>query len=123
MIIHLMGEARMADFIGCCRASVPLLATLFVVLGPASSAAPQPDESVSVVVGDLDFSSPRDIDVFTRRVDKGARSLCRREGQLDFLEMNACLHAIRRQCLRQLTDGQRRELLAASSKIRMWGAQ
>ena len=111
----------MVGFAGCCRVPAPLLAVILSISGGATWATPHPDDSVSVVVGDLNFSSARDVELFTRRVDKAARTLCTRRSQLDFYEMNACYRAVRRQCVRKLSDSQRRELLATSSKIRKWG--
>jgi UrcA family protein len=111
----------MVDLAGSCRLLCPTLAAILAIASSdASRAAQRADNSARLVVGDLDFSSARDVELFRRRVDKVERSLCRRESQLDFLEMSACYRLVRDQCLRKLSDGQRRELLATSDRIRMW---
>jgi len=98
-----------------------LCASLSVILslaaGDASRAAPRPDGSVGVSVGDLDFSNARDVELFRRRVDRAARTLCGRQAQLDFLETNACYRGVRDQVVRKLADDQRRRLLATSGKF------
>jgi UrcA family protein len=101
------------------RILLPIAAAcLLIAAGPTWAQAA--DAPVRVVVGDLDFSSPRDVEMFKRRVDDAARTLCGRESQLDFHEASACYRGVRRQCVRQLSDAQRRALLAASSRIRIW---
>jgi UrcA family protein len=101
---------------------IPLLITAAILaIGCGGGAwAQHPDQPVRVVVGDLDFSNPRDIERFKRRVDDAARTLCGRDGQLDFYEANACYRGVRRQCVRELSDAQRRALLATSGRIRLW---
>jgi UrcA family protein len=93
-----------------------LAALLALAGGSAARAAPRLDEAVRVVIGDLDFSSARDIELFRRRVDQAARALCGRQGQLDFLETHACYRGVRDQFVRKLSDGQRRQLFAISSQ-------
>jgi UrcA family protein len=97
---------------------IPAATLALAAGGPAW--AQRHDEPVRVAVGDLDFSSPRDVELFRRRVDEAARTLCRRESQQDFYEASACYRGIRRQCVRQLSDAQRRALLATSRTIRIW---
>ena len=102
---------------------VALSAAAAIASGAAASAQPA-GVAVRVAIGDLDFSSARDVAVFRQRVDKAARSLCTRESQLDVLEMTACQRAIRAQCLRNLSDVQRRQLLATTGGVgRPWGGR
>lgn len=110
----------MAINAGSCRILPISAAVLIIASGGVSWAQAAPDEPVRIVVGDLDFSRARDVELFRRRVDQAAGPLCRREGQLDFYELNACYRGVRRQAVRHLSDDQRRALLATSSKIRMW---
>jgi len=119
MNVHSFGVIVMG-LANSCRFLCPMLAAILPIGSSASWAAPRVDEPVRVAVGDLDFSSARDVGLFRTRVDKAARSLCGRQSQLDFLEMNACYRAVRDQCVRKLSPAQRRELLATSSKIKVW---
>ena len=97
-----------------------ILAAAILAAAPAAVAAAAPSpESLRVAVADLDFANPDDVARFNARVETAARALCRREPQLDFLETGACRRAVRAQCLRQLTETQRRQLLAASDRIRL----
>jgi len=110
----------MAIKAGSCHILPISLAVLSIVSGDASWAQRTTGLPMRVVVGDLDFSRARDVELFKRRVDHAAGRVCGRESQLDFYEMNACYRGVRRQSLRQLSDDQRRALLATSSEIRMW---
>jgi UrcA family protein len=93
------------------------LASMASIFWTSAACAAQPrSDAVHVVVGDLDFSSARDVARFASRVDTAARSLCRQQSQLDFLETGACYRWVRAQFVRQLSDAQRRQLLAASRR-------
>lgn len=96
------------------RTALAVIASL--ALGSFAWAAPHGDGPVRMSVGDLDFSNARDVELFNRRVDQAARTLCGREGQLDFFEANACRRGVRRRVARMLSDDQRRALFSAKPK-------
>ncbi len=87
------------------------------LLSAGAGAAERPDASVRVTVGDLDFSKARDVALFARRIDQAARTLCRPDDQLDFLERSACYRGVHERVLQALKAAQRRQLFAASGAL------
>lgn len=86
----------------------------------AARATARDEGSVHIVVGDLDFSNPHDLSVFRRRVKQAVGDACRRDGQLDFLELSACYRQVSDDIVDKLGNEDRTKLLKASRKTELW---